>query len=78
MLHLDLLFFPIKLYDYIDKRERLRTSEERQRLLREIPPVVADTCQIEPNTNSPRNSLAEKKGWLINYVHIVIILNKLQ
>ncbi|CAL9096032.1 unnamed protein product [Musa textilis] len=50
-----------ELYDYIDKRARLRTSEERQRLLREIPPVVADTCQTEPNTNSPHNSLAEKK-----------------
>lgn len=40
--------------------------------------MVADTCQIEPNTNSPHNSLAEKKGLLINYVHIVMILNKLQ
>ncbi|KAJ8504077.1 hypothetical protein OPV22_004963 [Ensete ventricosum] len=48
-------------FESIVNIERLRTSEERQRLLREIPPVVADTCPIEPNTDTPHNSLEEKK-----------------
>ncbi|WOL16083.1 hypothetical protein Cni_G24865 [Canna indica] len=47
-----------ELFEYIDKREKLRTSEERQRLLQEIPAVIA---QIEENTNGPLDSFIKNK-----------------
>ncbi|CAL9114366.1 unnamed protein product [Musa textilis] len=43
-----------ELFAYIDEREKLRTSEERKRLLQEIPTVVADISQTEvKNSNGP-------------------------
>ncbi|CAL9185386.1 uncharacterized protein At5g08430-like isoform X1 [Musa acuminata AAA Group] len=43
-----------ELFAYIDEREKLRTSEERKRLLQEIPTVVADISQTKvKNTNGP-------------------------
>nr|XP_018679550.1 PREDICTED: uncharacterized protein At5g08430-like isoform X2 [Musa acuminata subsp. malaccensis] len=43
-----------ELFAYIDEREKLRTSEERKRLLQEIPTVVADISQTKvKTTNGP-------------------------
>ncbi|XP_020096533.1 uncharacterized protein At5g08430-like isoform X3 [Ananas comosus] len=67
-----------ELYECIDKRELLRTPEERQRLLKEIPKVIADiegeirdtTCSSEDheengnvtNVNSPQKVSAVKRA----------------
>ncbi|XP_072999806.1 uncharacterized protein At5g08430-like isoform X2 [Typha latifolia] len=53
-----------ELFDYIDKRELLRTSSERQRLLKEIPRVLADISDIIDTTSSVKDSRQEnKENW---------------
>ncbi|WOL03621.1 hypothetical protein Cni_G12341 [Canna indica] len=45
-----------------DIMNHLRKPEERERLLQEIPPVIADTCEFEEKTYSQLNFPAEVKG----------------
>lgn len=44
-----------ELHEYIDRRELLRTSEERMRLLEEIPEVIPQTCDTEANVDRSTN-----------------------
>lgn len=61
----------ITLFEYVDKREKLLTSEERERLLHQIPSVIADTCQIEENTEG-------KKGWFCCIPSICHLIHSIQ
>ncbi|XP_042393813.1 uncharacterized protein At5g08430-like [Zingiber officinale] len=51
-----------ELFEYIDQREKLKTSAERQRLLQEIPRVIVDTQPFEGNTQSPITEKKEDKA----------------
>ncbi|XP_020087740.1 uncharacterized protein At5g08430-like isoform X1 [Ananas comosus] len=51
-----------ELYEYIDKRELLRTPAERQRLFKEIPPVIVDEEDTKDTTGLVENSHGEDKG----------------
>lgn len=53
-----------KLYEYIDKRELLRTPAERQRLFKEIPPVIVDEEDTKDTTGLVENSHGEDKGFV--------------
>lgn len=62
-----------KLYDCIDKRELLRTPEERQRLLKEIPKVIADIEGEIRDTTCSSEDHEENKGSPHSFIVIIIV-----